>query len=84
MQNTGVRSSASKGLGRICMRLDQGLVEEVVPNILELFSPEEDEGAWHGACLALAELSRRGLLLPALLPDAVNAVLKVFLFSRCS
>lgn len=32
--------------------------------VLELFSDSERDAAWHGGCLALAELARRGLLLP--------------------
>ena len=32
-------------------------------------SVQESDTAWHGGCLALAELGRRGLLLPHRLPD---------------
>lgn len=74
--NTVVRWSAAKGIGRITSHLTSSLSEEVLSSVLELFSPGEGEGSWHGGCLALAELSRRGLLLPASLPKVVPVVVK--------
>ena len=50
-------------------RLPKELADEVVGSIMELFSISEMDGAWHGGCLSLAELGRRGLLLPERLPD---------------
>lgn len=32
------------------------MADEVVGSVLDLFSPRESDGAWHGGCLALAEL----------------------------
>ena len=45
-------------------RLPKELADDVVDSLLQLFSLRETDGAWHGGCLALAELARRGLLLP--------------------
>ena len=52
------------GIGRVTGRLARELADEVVGSLLELFSERETDSAWHGACLAVAELGRRGLLLP--------------------
>lgn len=74
--DTVVRWSAAKGIGRVASRLTSSLAEEVLSSILELFSPAEGDGSWHGGCLALAELARRGLLLPSSLPKVVPVVIK--------
>lgn len=74
--DTVVRWSAAKGIGRITSRLTSALSEEVLSSVLELFSPGEGDGSWHGGCLALAELARRGLLLPVSLPKVVPVVVK--------
>ncbi|KAJ9188468.1 hypothetical protein P3X46_003825 [Hevea brasiliensis] len=74
--DTVVRWSAAKGIGRVTSRLTSALSEEVLSYVLELFSPGEGDGSWHGACLSLAELARRGLLLPANLPKVVPFVVK--------
>jgi hypothetical protein len=36
--------------------------------------------AWHGGCLGLAELARRGLLLPSLLPTVAPLVVRALEF----
>ncbi|KAL6981771.1 hypothetical protein U1Q18_023392 [Sarracenia purpurea var. burkii] len=74
--DTVVRWSAAKGIGRVTSRLTYTLSEEVLSSILELFSPGEGDGSWHGGCMALAELARRGLLLPVSFPKVVPVVVK--------
>ena len=49
--------------------------DEIVASVLAQFDEvAADDSAWHGACLAMAELARRGLLLPARLPEAAQVV----------
>ncbi|KAM8785562.1 tubulin-specific chaperone D isoform 2-T2 [Rhynchonycteris naso] len=68
-KDTVVRWSAAKGIGRVAGRLPQELADDVVGSVLDCFSFQETDNAWHGGCLALAELGRRGLLLPLRLAD---------------
>ncbi len=51
-------------------------------NVLDLLSPVENAEAWHGGCLCLAELARRGLLLPKRLPDVVEKMEKAMLYDK--
>jgi hypothetical protein len=76
------RWSSAKGIGRVTGRLPKELADEVVGSVLELFSPRESDGAWHGGCLALAELGRRGLLLPQRLGEVVPLVLKALVYDE--
>lgn len=59
-----VRWSGAKGVGRIAARLDMVMAGEVVSHVLDTFDTAGDEASWNGGCLALAELLRRGLVLP--------------------
>ena len=75
--STVVRWSAAKGVGRITERLPAVCADDVVDAILlDLFADMERDGAWHGGCLALAELARRGLLLPRRLGEVVPVVIQ--------
>ena len=58
--DTIVRWSAAKGVGRITARLPLDFADDVVAAVQQLLTPSEGDAAWHGACLALAELARRG------------------------
>ncbi|KAK2172898.1 hypothetical protein NP493_921g01087 [Ridgeia piscesae] len=81
-KDTVVRWSAAKGIGRLTGRLPQELADEVVGSIMQLFTIVETDAAWHGGCLAMAELGRRGLLLPARLGDVVPVIIKALNFDE--
>ncbi len=73
---TTVRWSAAKGIGRLTERLPAICADDVLDAILHLCQNDvENDNAWHGACLTLAELARRGLLLPKRLGEVVPIVI---------
>ncbi|RCI04360.1 hypothetical protein CU098_011555 [Rhizopus stolonifer] len=89
-KDTIVRWSSAKGIGRITQRLPQELAEDVVSSLLELFEENTflnktsnaldlssvSDSTWHGASLAVAELARRGLLLPERLKETIPWIVK--------
>lgn len=90
-KDTIVRWSAAKGIGRITQRLPRELAEDVVGSLLELFEENTlknkadgslnlsavSDHTWHGASLAVAELARRGLLLPDRLEETIPWIIRV-------
>ncbi|PHT52827.1 Tubulin-folding cofactor D [Capsicum baccatum] len=64
LQGIIVRWSAAKGIVRITSRLCS-----FIPVL-------QGDSSWHGGCLALAELARRGLLLPIRFHKVVPVVMK--------
>lgn len=81
-KDTVVRWSAAKGIGRVTNRLPHDYGDEVVESVLQSFSEREPSGTWHGGCLALAELARRGLLLPARLPSTIVVIKKALVYDE--
>ncbi|KAG0166735.1 hypothetical protein DFQ28_006283 [Apophysomyces sp. BC1034] len=91
-KDTIVRWSAAKGLGRITQRLPRELAEDVIGSILELFEENilvnngkrdftaVSDHTWHGASLAVAELARRGLLLPERLEETIPSIVHALRF----
>ncbi|NXS59961.1 TBCD protein, partial [Brachypteracias leptosomus] len=81
-KDTIVRWSSAKGIGRITGRLPKELADDVIGSLLDCFSFQETDTAWHGGCLALAELGRRGLLLPSRISDVVPVILKALTYDE--
>ena len=74
--STIVRWSSAKGIGRLTERLPAICADDVLDALLQTCSDPERDRNWHGACLCLAELARRGLLLPNRLEEIVPIVVK--------
>lgn len=87
--DTIVRYSAAKGVARVSERLPVDFTEQVLEQVLHMFSihsiagatlydmPSIAEGTWHGACLACAEMARRGLVPDERLSELVEWLHKV-------
>eukprot|EP00929_Paragymnodinium_shiwhaense_P066619 TRINITY_DN33432_c0_g1_i1.p1 TRINITY_DN33432_c0_g1~~TRINITY_DN33432_c0_g1_i1.p1 ORF type:complete len:1356 (-),score=350.11 TRINITY_DN33432_c0_g1_i1:110-4177(-) len=83
--DTVVRWAAAKGVGRVTNRLSRDFGDQVLESLLErCFSFRETDKAWHGGCLGLAELTRRGLLLPERLDAVVPLVCKALHYEQVS
>ncbi|KAH9245314.1 hypothetical protein BASA81_017201 [Batrachochytrium salamandrivorans] len=96
-KDTIVRWTSAKGVGRISNRLSKDYVDDIVGSIIEILSEDVDlidssplkskitgvsDASWHGSCLALAELIRRGLLLPDRLKECIPWILRGLTFDQ--
>ena len=77
-----MRWSAAKGIGRITNRLSKEMAGDVLSSIIDLFTFVEDDSAWHGGCLAIAELGRRGLLLPEKIKIVIPIIENALVFDK--
>jgi len=75
-----VRWSCAKGLGRLCERLTKSMVEDIYTNLFKLFEDEENEFSWQGSCLCIAELCKRGMILPDKLERLIPYLEKALVF----
>lgn len=75
-----VRWSCAKGLGRLCERLSKTMVEDIYLNLFKLFEDEENEYSWQGACLCIAELCKRGMILPDKIEKLIPYLEKALIF----
>ncbi|EGO23938.1 hypothetical protein SERLADRAFT_450239 [Serpula lacrymans var. lacrymans S7.9] len=91
-KDTVVRWSAAKGVARLAERLPTDFSNQVLETILGLFTihsiaaatvydmPTIAEATWHGACLASAEMARRGLVSGSYLSELVTWLSKALYF----
>ncbi|KAL9940648.1 hypothetical protein V8E36_000136 [Tilletia maclaganii] len=92
-KDTAVRYSAAKGIARLCERLPPSFISQLTGAVRDLFtinvierSPTEidvstaSEHTWQGACMAIAELARRGLLAPGELEETMKWILRALTF----
>ncbi|KAG7088453.1 hypothetical protein E1B28_012444 [Marasmius oreades] len=91
-RDTVVRYSAAKGVARISERLPPDFTEQVLGTVLGLFAIHSmsaatlydispiAESTWHGACLACAEVARRGLVPSDKLPELIRWLSKALYF----
>lgn len=80
--SSAVRWSAAKGIGRITSRLPLSVAGDVVASVCDIINKQENDCAWHGGCLALAELARRGLILPLQLSQVVPRVIQASVYEE--
>uniref|UniRef100_A0A0K2V1L8 Tubulin-specific chaperone D n=1 Tax=Lepeophtheirus salmonis TaxID=72036 RepID=A0A0K2V1L8_LEPSM len=81
-KDTAVRWSAAKGIGRITNHIPIEFCDDIISSLVALFSFRETDNAWHGGCLALAELARRGLILDSRLNDVMSVVTVALLYDE--
>ncbi|KAJ7044089.1 TBCD protein [Mycena alexandri] len=91
-KDTIVRWSAAKAVARISERLPAEFADQVLETLMGLFAihsivaaslydlPAIAESTWHGACLACAEMARRGLVANAALPALIEWLSKALYF----
>lgn len=77
-----MRWASAKALGRLTQRLALDMADDIVESLFQILNFDFDEPHWHGGMLTLAELSRRGLLLPNRLPLAFNYLYKALLYDE--
>lgn len=81
-RDTSVRWSGAKALARIAVRLDEDAAYEIAASALALLSDAESDSAWHGGCLATAELARRRCLPDSLLEEALDKSALALVYER--
>ncbi|KAF7797405.1 hypothetical protein EIP86_008600 [Pleurotus ostreatoroseus] len=91
-KDTIVRYSSAKAVARIAERLPSEFAEQVLDQVLQLFTihslgaatlydmPSIAEGTWHGACLSCAEMARRSLIPDSRLDELFGWMKKALYF----
>jgi len=66
-----------KGLARLCERLPRDFAEQIVDSVVDLFVSNVNDATWHGTCLCVAEMARRGLSVPSSLDRVIPWISRV-------
>ncbi|TNJ30496.1 Tubulin specific chaperone D [Giardia muris] len=80
--DTGIRLASAKGFALVVGRLPFLFANELVEELLHLFSPAESPETWHGAGMALGEIIRCGLLMPERISQVSKVVAEALRFER--
>lgn len=80
---TRIRWSAAKGIARITNRLSRERATQVVDMVLgSFFDVKSNEFAWHGGCLALAEISRHGSVADEKIAEVLRVIGDAIVYDR--
>lgn len=80
--STIVRYSVAKYLASICSRLPDSFSEEILNFVLQSCVATQDDLAWHGACLTLAEFVRRGFVHTTMMARVVEVASEALFYEH--
>lgn len=81
--STMVRYSVAKYLSSICSRLPQQFSLEILSYVCgEMCITSQDDFAWHGGCLTLAEFVRRGYVAIDFMPKVIEVVKQALFYEH--
>uniref|UniRef100_A0AC35TTT9 Tubulin-specific chaperone D n=1 Tax=Rhabditophanes sp. KR3021 TaxID=114890 RepID=A0AC35TTT9_9BILA len=79
-ENSEVRYSSAKGLGRITSRLSVDYAEDVINQVFNQCFKSNKSSCWHGGALAIAEMTHRGFILPHQIGKIVDVLEKAIVW----
>ncbi|KAG4301842.1 hypothetical protein PCK1_001818 [Pneumocystis canis] len=88
--STTVRYSSAKGISRVISYMSESHANKVISAIISLIRDPDgsysidtsNDITWHGTSMAIAEICRKGLLLPYRLKEILPIILKALVFEQ--